>query len=71
MLINLLNYQIKSAVFITLTMIALTHKNSYDIHFNPNQNALFVTLILSSTSKKRMKRLRAALYSKSTTLRGP
>ena len=49
-------------------MIALTYKNSYDIHSNPNQNASFVTLILSSTSKKHVKHLRAALYSKSATL---
>ena len=55
-----------SALFITLS-----YKNSYDIYSNPNQNALFVTLILSSTSKKRVKRSRAALYTKSATLRGP
>ena len=42
-----MSYQIKSAVFITYT-----YKNSYEIHFNPNQSALFMTLILSSTSKK-------------------
>ena len=52
-----MNYQIKSAVF-----IALTYKNSYDIYSNPNQNALFVTLILSSTSKKRVKRSRGAQF---------
>ena len=66
LLLNLLNYQIKSIVF-----IRLTYKNSYDIHSNPNQNALFVILILSSTSKKSVKRLQAALYSKSATLHGP
>ena len=51
--------------------ITLTYNNSYDIHFNPNQNAVFVTMILSSTSKKCVKRLWAALYSKSATLCGP
>ena len=56
-------YQIKSALFVTSS-----YKNSYDIHSNPKQNALFVTLILSSTSKKRVKRSRAALY---LTLHGP
>ena len=61
-----MNYQIRSAAFITLT-----YKNSYNIYFNPSRSPLFVTLILSSTSKKRVKRSRAALYSKSATLRGP
>ena len=32
---------------------------------------LFLTLILLSTSKKRVKRSRAALHSKTATLRGP
>ena len=38
-----MNYQIKSAIFITLA-----YKNSNDIHSNPNQKTLFVALILSS-----------------------
>ena len=57
-----MNYQIKSAIFITLA-----YKNSYDIHSNPNQKTLFVALILLSISKKHVKCLQAALYSKSAT----
>ena len=40
----------------------MTYKNRYDIHSIPNQNALFVTLILLSTSKRRVKRSRAAQF---------
>ena len=41
-----MSYHIKNAVLITLA-----YKNICHIHSNPDQNAFFVTLILSITSK--------------------